>query len=225
MAFNFSPKVVTDGLVLYLDAANSKSIVSGSTTWTDLSRSNNNGTLVNGPTFNSGSGGNIVFNGSNTSVNCGDTLSYQNSFTFNLVFKTTTSTIHVLIGKYNGGGADFWVGTSSGKLAFSFGSPSKITLISTMNINDGNWQIATAVFNRSLNQTLIYINGTQNSSTNSIPTTIQEPVGNLRLATFGDYGGPYFLSGSIAQFQIYNRALSSQEVLQNYNATKTRFGL
>ena len=63
MAFNFSPKIVTDGLVLCLDAANSKSIVSGSTTWNDLSRGGNNGNLVNGPTFNSGNGGSILFDG------------------------------------------------------------------------------------------------------------------------------------------------------------------
>ena len=65
MAFNYSPKVVTDGLVLYLDAANPKSYVSGSTTWGDLSRGGNNGTLVNGPTFDGGNGGSIVFDGVN----------------------------------------------------------------------------------------------------------------------------------------------------------------
>ena len=65
MAFNFSPKVVTEGLVLYLDAANTKSYVSGSTTWSDLSRSRNNGTLVNGPTFNSSNGGFIRCDGTN----------------------------------------------------------------------------------------------------------------------------------------------------------------
>jgi len=65
MAFNYSPKVATDGLVLYLDAANPKSYVSGSTTWGDLSRGGNNGTLVNGPTFDGGNGGSIVFDGVN----------------------------------------------------------------------------------------------------------------------------------------------------------------
>jgi len=53
MAFSYSPKIVTDGLVLYLDAANPYSYVSGSTSWNDISRGGNNGTLVNGPTFSS----------------------------------------------------------------------------------------------------------------------------------------------------------------------------
>jgi hypothetical protein len=63
MAFNYSPKIIQDGLVLYLDAANTKSYPTTGTTWTDLSRSGNNGTLINGPTFNSGNGGSIVFDG------------------------------------------------------------------------------------------------------------------------------------------------------------------
>ena len=54
-------KIVTDGLVLCLDAANTKSYVSGSTTWNDISRSGFSGTLINGPTFNGNNGGSIVF--------------------------------------------------------------------------------------------------------------------------------------------------------------------
>ena len=53
MAFRYSPKIVTDGLVLYLDAANPKSYVSGSTLWNDLTINSNNGVLTNGPTFSS----------------------------------------------------------------------------------------------------------------------------------------------------------------------------
>jgi len=64
MSFNYSPKIVTDGLVLYLDAANIKSYVSGSTIWRDISRSGaSNGIIVNGPIFNSLNGGSISFDG------------------------------------------------------------------------------------------------------------------------------------------------------------------
>ena len=55
--------IVTNGLVLYLDAANYQSYVSGSTTWYDLSGNNNSGSLINGPTYNSGNAGSIVFDG------------------------------------------------------------------------------------------------------------------------------------------------------------------
>ena len=64
MSFNNGPTIVTNGLVLALDAGDRNSYVSGSTTWFDLTGVNN-GTLVNGPTFNTGSGGSIVFDGSN----------------------------------------------------------------------------------------------------------------------------------------------------------------
>jgi len=62
MAFANGSRIVTDGLVLALDASDRNSFVSGSTIWNDLSGNGNNGTLVNGPTFDSGSGGSIVFN-------------------------------------------------------------------------------------------------------------------------------------------------------------------
>ena len=66
MSFNFSPKIVTDGLVLYLDAANIKSYTPDSLFWYDISKgSKNNGTLINGPVFNPSNGGNIIFDGIN----------------------------------------------------------------------------------------------------------------------------------------------------------------
>ena len=74
MAFSYSPKIVTDGLVLYLDAENTRSYPGTGTTWSDLSRDGNNGTLTNGPTVDSGNGGSIVFDGSNDYVDFDDIL-------------------------------------------------------------------------------------------------------------------------------------------------------
>jgi hypothetical protein len=88
MAFRYSPKIVTDGLVLYLDAANTKSYVSGSTTWNDISRGGNNGTLVNGPTFNRGNGGSIEFDGVDDYVT-------TNSETKNLIQGQTNITVGI----------------------------------------------------------------------------------------------------------------------------------
>jgi hypothetical protein len=109
MAFSYSPKIVTDGLVLYLDAANSYSYVSGSTSWNDISRGGNNGTLVNGPTFNSGSGGSIVFDGVNdyctfsnlpTGFQAGIT-NYSISIWFKLITKREAPLLEM--GSSNGG--------------------------------------------------------------------------------------------------------------------------
>ncbi len=79
--------IVTNGLVLYLDASNTKSYVSGSTTWSDVSRSGNNGTLINGPTFNSANGGSIVFDGTNDYVD----LTFANPYSETLYYLSTLS--------------------------------------------------------------------------------------------------------------------------------------
>ena len=65
MAFRYSPKIVTDGLVLALDAANHKSYPGSGTAINDLTANNTNGTLTNGPTFNSGNAGSIEFDATN----------------------------------------------------------------------------------------------------------------------------------------------------------------
>ena len=65
MSTKYSPKIITNGLVLSLDAANNKSYPRSGTTWTDLSGNSNTGTLTNGPSFNDGNQGSIVFDGIN----------------------------------------------------------------------------------------------------------------------------------------------------------------
>lgn len=75
MGLTHSPKIVTNGLVLALDAANNKSYPGSGVTWYDLSGNGNNGTLTNGPTFNVGNLGSIVFDGTN------DYVSFNNSGT------------------------------------------------------------------------------------------------------------------------------------------------
>jgi len=231
MAFNYSPKIVTDGLVLYLDAANPNSYVSGSTTWRDISRGGNNGTLVNGPTFNSANGGSIVFDGTNDRINCGDPVSLrlQNEVTlsswFNInVYKAWSA----LIGRGNvtTGVYVMQLANTSNKVRFSYNSNNPWTV----NVVDGNTTLLTnawyhSVVTYSNSVVNMYINGVLDRTAN---------IGNISFITNPGYdvylahdppGADEFFNGRIALSQIYNRALSSQEVLQNYNATKTRFGL
>jgi hypothetical protein len=226
MGFNYSPKIVTDGLVLYLDAANSKSYPGSGTTWSDLSRGGNNGTLVNSPTFSAANGGFFAFNGSNQYANCGNPLTFTDSFTISYFFNTTsTGIVKVMMGMYNGSGADWFIGLdASNRLNFSFGSPSKIDLTTSTTVNDGVWRQGICVYNKSLNSTFIYLNGILQNSTTSIPATVTQAGGNLMIGTFGSNLGFYF-PGNIATTQIYNRALTATEVQQNYDAQKSRFGL
>ncbi len=123
MSFNYSPRIITDGLVLYLDAANTRSYPGSGTAWNDLSRSGNNGTLVNGPTFNSANLGSIVFDGTNdysevTSRNTNLEFQPTSGYSCMVFYKSTaTSTtngalISNMINQSPYQGWDLWFNTS-----------------------------------------------------------------------------------------------------------------
>jgi hypothetical protein len=249
MAFNYSPKVITDGLVMYLDAGNNRSYASGSTSWLDLSRGLNNGTLTNGPTFNSANGGSIVFDGiddyaiiNNTVGNFG-----TSDFTINFFFKTTESTFpSTFIAKSIGDNptSDYgWLvnnGSNGINLGFgiasvngSWGANGSYSIqTSGANIRNGLWQMATVVGIRTQSNVFIYLN--------AVTQTLQSYVGAASFATVGNISNtrnlciasesdvsisPYPIEANISIIQIYNKALSATEVLQNYNALKGRFNL
>jgi hypothetical protein len=91
MATNYSPKIVTDGLVLSLDAADKNSYIGSGTTWTDLSANGHVGTLTNGPTFDSNNGGAIDFDGDNDYVTVPDSSTFDVlalDFTIEIVLKS-----------------------------------------------------------------------------------------------------------------------------------------
>ena len=102
MALHHSPRVVTDGLVLCLDAASRESYPGSGTVWTDLAGSNN-GTLTNGPTFNSANGGSIVFDWSNDHI-LGTLQLINSSVTIEAVIKlnNTSSTKNIIAQGQNG---------------------------------------------------------------------------------------------------------------------------
>jgi hypothetical protein len=225
MAFNYSPKIVTDGLVLYLDAANTRSYPGTGTTWSDLSRGGNNGSLINGPTFNSGNGGSIVFDGSNDWVNS-ETQILKNlqEFTINLWFFTSTLTGTLLSeGLSSNVGVQFWLGVGVNNTTLQFGDGtndsffnSKITLQQNVWVN-----LCFTVKNKTGTS---YINSVyQNAWTNTNNIAWAGTIGTFRLGCRENITS--FTNSRIAITQLYNRALSTTEIRQNYNATKTRFGL
>ena len=233
MAFNYSPKIVTDGLVLYLDAANPKSYVSGSTTWNDISRGGNNGTLVNGPTFNSANGGSIVFDGANDYILRHSSINTGQNFAVDGWFRLTASGRRALVSNsYNyttNTGWYFFIGGFgvNNNLSFSVARDQAYVITPTNSIINNLWYNTCAVVTNGGSNIQIYLNGILQSAAASLLTSISinytinnYKIGALLLSGLNDY-----YSGNIALTKIYNRTLSSQEILQNYNATKTRFGL
>jgi hypothetical protein len=222
MSFNYSPKIVTNGLVLCLDAANTKSYVSGSTVWTDLSRSGINGTLTNGPTFSSANGGSIVFDGGDDFVSTNYTTALTD-FTVCMWFKVPDSTNllsarlmdkNYVTGMWLGKNASTGASNSWGGGIRESNPPYGIYLTLT----DGQWHFLASI--RSGTTHTLYGDGISNTTSNTVSATAL----STDIMTIGRTftGGNYF-KGNIPQISIYNRALSSTEILQNYNATKGRY--
>jgi len=208
--------IVSNGLVLYLDASNRISYVSGSTTWNDVSRSGNNGTLINGPTFNSANGGNIVFDGTNDFVSGSCTTVNANvGMTTFIWVRTSITSPQVFFSHTSGVNDGFRLEIDGGQFLLTFGGVANYS--SGNSVSDGNWKqlVVTTVGTTGR----IYINGNLVAS----PTvgTMQGTPNQFVIS-----GSTIrFLNGNVASVILYNRALSAAEVLQNFNATKSRFGL
>jgi hypothetical protein len=244
-------QTITNGLIFYVDAANVKSYPGSGTTWTDLSSTAITGSLTNGPTFNSANGGSVVFDGTNDHITFGNNLNFEitSPFTVSTWFRTTRTGefVGVIAGKnklqvspadYTGYSIGMNVvsgsSTNAGKFGVVFVSSPFVGLSNVMRIqtsasyNDGNWTNGVITYNGSGNRSgmTIYINGTspatESYDSNSISGTMITTA-SFQLGARDGTQQPF--SGSIGQVSVFNRALSSDEVLQNYESTRERFNL
>ena len=222
MAFAYSPKIVTDGLVFALDAANKKSYPGSGTTWSDLSGNGNNGTLVNGPTFDSGNGGSIVFDGTNdyisTQLTCGTTFTWSVWFNTDVVSSGYRNIIAIPSPNYmlmllddNTTSMGFWTPDGLGGGSLNMDSISSNTWYNAVFVREGN---------SITNGYKTYLNGVFKGQANTGTWSSSDYVW-----LGGRSGISQYLNGNISNVQIYTKALSSTEVTQNYNALKSRFGL
>ena len=225
--FTGTPPIVTDGLVFAVDAANYESYPGSGTTWSDLAGAND-GTLTNGPTFDSGDGGSIVFDGSNDYVSIGEGgMSFPNNstdFTCEIILKLdSVSSTQVFFQQENGGGTGrSWIflrATNTPKYFSSFlgGSENFLTALPDPNTNT-IYHLHVKYESGTLH---IGYNGVwYQSSTKGID---ENSTGTFRIGSGKSTGSP--TNGNIYCVRVYNRALSSTEILQNYNSLKSRFGL
>jgi hypothetical protein len=226
------PNIIVDGLVLHLDVANVKSYPGSGTTWRDLSRGNNNGALVNGPTFSSAKGRNIVFDGVDDYGQINNTPALQITGDQTLEFfvypKRRDRRQNWYDKAYGGegtityepnGSLNYYWGTAGSNTTPYQGVTTNGTPLATLN----TWYHVVLVRELSTPSRTVkwYINGILNNTRSASYAAATASSSNIRIGV----GYTSYFQGDIQTVRIYNKALSAQQVLQNYNATKTRFGL
>ena len=230
MAVFGGPNVIDNGLVLSLDAGNVKSYPGSGTIWYDKSGNDNNGTLTNGPTF---SGGSIVFDGVDDYVRIPykaslnpDTITVstwanrsQNGFYSHIICLPINNTTWVP--PYMSYGIEYISNTNT--ISFLIGFTDNNFEYTNVNLGFGNdqWFNFTGTYDKT--NVKIYINGVL-STTRAETRTIYQSTSDFYVGA-ENLSAQYELNGKIGITQIYNRALSASEVLQNYNATKSRFNI
>jgi len=200
----------------------------GNTVWKDVSNNLNNGTLTSGPTFNTSNKGNILFDGTNDNIQLGTSSAFlpTSGITINCWAKTNVTGVYKKLFVTVTSGTQSVTG-----IYFSLGpSPSNIYLGIITNNGD---QSATSTTNPSTSlfsnfcgtydgsNIKLYLNGVLLATKAQTGAIVNTEIGRIS----GYDNGSEIWDGNISTFSIYNRALTATEVVQNYEATKTRFGL
>jgi len=225
-----SPPIVTDGLILYLDAGNSNSYPGSGTTWTDLSGNSNNGTLINGPTFNSANGGSIFTDGTDDWISTSYSGSAADSYTFSVWFNNDnySEAKYILVRGRDGAGSGWSLhlaitttGTAQAGVVPTVPSVVGLGTVGTITLALNTWYYITGVWTAG-SSIQCYVNGVLDGTTSTSGTSLRTSTNGWSI---GSISTSLFTSGYNAVAQVYNRALSDTEILQNYNAQKLRFGL
>ena len=239
MGTSYNPRIVTDGLVFCVDAADKRSYPGAGTTWTDLSKNRNNGTLVNSPTFDSANGGSIAFDGANDRVDLSTTLVSSTAYTVSCWFSCNDVAF---------AGALFGFGTNANNSQniYLYGAAGFCSMPAGGGFGYNNWNCdcwgfsgANAILrgtgfhhlvatfnNANVLANKIWLDGEAKAMSNVGQNNANdsEPLSNnFRLGCNGWNLSTAFWNGNIASCAIYNRILSDTEVRQNYLATKGRF--
>jgi hypothetical protein len=232
MAIFRGPKTITNGLVLAVDAADKNSYKGSGATWTDLSGNSNTGTLVNTPTFSNTRGGAIAFNGTNQYVNITNSTSLQVADTFTVcawIYPTSLAARYGIFSTRAVNTAASWqfeVGiANAGTNRMALTGVGTWIAESVDNVISANrWlHVCVVKVNNATTGATMYVNGSSVSNRVTTAYTISNNTAVKRIAS-GTNTLELF-PGNIAQTLLYRRALSATEILQNYNATKSRFNL
>jgi hypothetical protein len=222
-------KIVTNGLVLALDAADKNSYPGSGTTWRDMSGNNYSGSLTNGPTFSNNS---IVFDGiddySTIGSRNGSSFTDTDNMTVSIFLKINNKNVSGILGRFSqSASSDGWtIWVYNNKLIF-FNTNSSNAYDPNYNstgysFTDSKWFNFCVTRNSSTKELKWYVNGELNQEYITNNSTYLKTNNGISI---GSLGTSYYMNGSVGTIKIYNRPLSPTEVAQNYNAQKSRFGI
>lgn len=220
-------EIVKSNLTLYLNPA----AYSGSgTSWTDSSSNAYVTTLVGAPVYNTKS---FNYDGTTEYVDTNQSLGSE-SFSVGAWFKTSAAGIKMIICKETTGGWPWnyriWLndGTIIGDIAQPSSANVSISSVLT-NYNNGNWH--QVFFTRNDSDLFLYVNGSQ---VKTVSDTLTGTIINAQEVWFGksaftaggaNPAGSYQYMGDLGELFVYDAVLNSSQILQNYNATKSKYGL
>ncbi len=224
MALAHSPSIVTNGLVLCVDAGNPRSYSGSGTQWNDATSSGFNFTLTNGPVYSSSNLGSFTFDGVNDFASASD----------NTALNTQTPTVEVWVKTNATTQNGFWFekGTVNSQYALfqeggliqwrmNIGGVTNLSTTTASFMNTSNWFQVVGTYTSG--SRILYINGVQVNS-DAQTGTISTNSSGMFIGAYGT-GTGYFYNGALSICRVYNRVLSAAEVLQNFNAARGRYGI
>lgn len=227
MSIVSGPKIITDGLVLFLDAANEKSYNGSGTTWFDLSGSNNNnGTLTNGPLYNSENNGFFFFDGTNDYLTTSDIFAGQTVNHWTTSFWIYPITGGLLISPYSQGFDHYLTYDSGNKRVSVTMVPSQDTTAYYLSSSANSVPLNTwtnVTFSIDDLDVKIYINGELNASGTATAGHNKPWTGNWRWCQ--RQTGQFTMSARLANIKIYDDILTENQIKQNFESFRKRFDI
>lgn len=212
MGVNYNPAIVMNGLVMYVDAANVKSYPGSGTTWFDMSGNGNNGTLINSPTYNTTNGGTFTFNGTNNYITStfATTVGQELTVMGWLYSTETTANYKNFFDSVTARPMIWW--NTLGQIEFD------AAYYTTTTVYRNQWVHVALSKPAGSSSASYYVNGTL------VGTGTAYSVSAVTLTWFNRAAGQIW-KGDSSNIQAYNRALSANDILQNYTALSKRFGI
>jgi hypothetical protein len=222
---SYNSNIVTNGLVLCLDAGSPRSYPGSGTVWNDVSGNGNNGVLVNSPTYSSENGGILLLNGTSNYIDCGNILSNLTNLTLDcwVKFGTQTTSFNGIISKTlnNTNGYELrTTGFTPTTTTVEFRYKGDAAAAGPTTLTNSIWYSIVAT--GTLGSQKLYINGSLLAS-NIVAVTPDPNALSLVIGKLA-YSGLY-MNGTLSEAKVYNRVLTDAEVLQNFNALRGRYGI